>query len=80
MITVPLINWQSMGAMPEDRKDGRQILFAFQYENGTVNPGPPHWLYSTGRFTSGRWWFEEDHGYSLSPNDPQRWADINAPE
>ena len=26
MITIPLINWQPIANMPEDRKDGRSIL------------------------------------------------------
>lgn len=71
MITVPLINWQPMGAMPEDRKDGRLILL---WELGRCNVAS--W--------NGKVW---DSGYAseidgdpLLIESPTYWADINPPE
>lgn len=81
MITAPLINWQPMSSMPDDRKDGRQMLLAFEYENGTINAGPRHWLYETGRWYEERWIdIGDGHRKAISRGKPDHWADINPPE
>jgi len=71
MITVPLINWQPMGAMPDDRKDGRQILL-WNWAGASV-----------ATWTAEGW----DSGYASEMDGDcvlieasTHWADINPPE
>lgn len=71
MITVPLINWQPMGVMPEDRKDGRLILL---WEHGRCNVASWNWKAWDSGYTS------EIDGDPLLIESPAYWADINPPE
>lgn len=71
MITVPLINWQDMGAMPEDRKDGGQILL-WNYAGANI----AEW--SGGGWYSG--YVSEMDGGRIMIEDVTYWADINPPE
>jgi hypothetical protein len=74
------IDWILIADMPDALKDGREVLFAFQYANGTVNPGPPHRLYSTGRFYDGRLFMDGDgHANAITPGEPTHFAEITQP-
>jgi hypothetical protein len=80
MITVPLINWQPITSIPEDRKDGRRLLL---WANSKAYIA--HWdsVDALWRTTEA----ENDWGggsVDLDPKNPAdvptHWADINPPE
>lgn len=71
MITVPLIHWQAMGALPDDRKDGRQILL---WDDGGCNVA----TWNGQAWDSG--YASEVDGDPLLIDLPKFWADINPPE
>jgi hypothetical protein len=71
MITVPLINWQPIESMPEDRKDGRMVLL---WDGG---PDIGSWNPSGIWGASGFW---EAQYEGLPIEAPRFWADINPPE
>lgn len=71
MITVPNINWQPIANMPEDRKDGRRLLLWQDDE-----PFVAHW----DDWRDGMWMRAvNDAENDAAPQNPQFWADINAP-
>lgn len=74
------INWRPIATMPEDRKDGRDVLIwdqsrgehdiAAWSENCWLDDGlRPGWHI---RHTDPEWW--------IRPRDVTHWADINPPE
>lgn len=80
MITVPLINWQPIANMPEDRKDGRcMLLWDF---NGPIIV---RWSEDDGgQWETGYFYEREDADGRLSYDknaafEPRYWADINPP-
>ena len=73
------IAWQPVSDMPTNRMDGRQMLLAFHYENGTINAGPPNYLYETGRYHAGRWIDIDDHSRAIGRGLPDAWADLTPP-
>ena len=91
MITVPLIPWQPIAAMPEDRKDGRDLLLAVANLDRTTLDGEDR-LHSTFPFRyyigswamgEGRWRttesVHEGEIVCLELDEPCSWADINPP-
>jgi len=68
MITVPLIGWQPIEAMPLDRKDGRQMLL------WDGNPAIGSW---GEHYSGGEGW--NDTGEHLPIDGVTYWADINPP-
>lgn len=69
MITIPLINWQPITSMPDDRKDGRPMLL---WDDGRPIIGC--WL----KF-GGSWEWAEQQEF-MTIDNPTYWADINPPE
>lgn len=83
MITVPLINWQPIATMPDDRKDGRQMLLWDDGQAATARWNADAVEYGIPRATRGAW----DTGHASGTRDdpdtvaePAFWADINPPE
>ncbi|MDO6416242.1 hypothetical protein Q4F19_17785 [Sphingomonas sp. BIUV-7] len=69
MVTLPLIHWQAIAAMPDDRKDGRDMLLwngdaevGAWFDNGLDGPG---------------WAGTRD---VLPIENVTHWADISLPE
>lgn len=80
MITVPLIDWQPIATLPEDRKDGRAILIT----DGEGTYAVAHWdAYAASDPLSNEcvgWRDAGDMGWGgLVGQQPTYWADINPP-
>lgn len=71
MITMPLIDWKPTAAMPEDRKDGRDMLVW----NGQADVAV--WAQERWRDEGPGW---NDTGEGMPINEVTFWADINPPE
>lgn len=76
MITVPLINWQPIANIPEDRKDGRDMLLWTDkaYLGGWMSDD-----FWTRIWRSEPGWAVDDERGSPIEN-VRYWADINPPE
>ena len=73
MIHVKGIDWQPIAAMPEDRKDGRQILLW-----SPARAAVGSW-FSHGNGT-GEWWVSDWEPSAELPSDVRFWADVSPPE
>jgi hypothetical protein len=73
------IDWLPITDLPEEMKDGRQVLLGFRYEYGTINGGPPHYLYEAGRYYAGRWIDIGDQSRAIGKGEPDVWAEISRP-
>lgn len=72
MIIVNSIPWQPIEDMPEDRKDGRQVLLWNEGPNiGSWHKGP-RW------YDNGPGWIDDGEGGPI--DDVTAWADINTPD
>jgi hypothetical protein len=71
MIAIPLINWQPIANMPEDRKDGRQMLL-WVVDGAYIGA----WDSET---SSGKPWGWADFYENGVRLEPSHWADINPP-
>lgn len=91
MIVSKSIPWEPIGNMPEDRKDGRELILGQRNTLGTVDGGdgtklnPAHpYIYHIGRWGKDGYWETQadDEGgpFYLMPSDVDYWADINPPE
>lgn len=70
MITVPLINWQPITNIPEDRKDGRDMLLWDDAARVGVWDPSDYYGEPFG------WCDSSERGARI---DPTHWADINPP-
>jgi len=76
-----MITRRPIVGLPDELKDGRQVLLAFEYENATVNAGPPNYLYETGRWYLEGWVdiSSDQRRYALNAGQPTHFAEITAP-
>jgi hypothetical protein len=76
MITAKHITWEPIGAMPEDRKDGRQILL-WEGEQAVA----VRWVATPWRIEPGFWdtGFVMEIGGDAIEAVGEWWADINPP-
>ncbi len=77
MITVPLIDWKPITAMPDDRKDGRQILLWEGSQVVAVRWAATPWRVEPGFWDTG---FVMETGGDAIEAVGEWWADINPPE
>ena len=75
-----MIIWTPIAQLPDELKDGRQIGLAYEYANGTVNAGPPHYLYVFGRWHAGGWYLDDtDVETGSITHEPTHFAEITPP-
>lgn len=71
---VPAVDWKPIATMPDDRRDGRPILF-WRREFGPIVA-----CYSADRDSYGKPYGWCDVQEEMPIDDPTHWADINEPE
>ena len=76
-MTAPLIPWQPIAAMPDDRKDGRDLLI-WSAGQAMIADWREGW---GGEAIIGLWHaWNTDPEWWIMPGDVTHWADLNPPE